>query len=321
MPADSSSQAARAYEEEMLSFGAYDHFVMRNKAETVRNKRMAIRYENITRGLPDPTRWKPRLWRMYRAMKRRGGPLERRIPVGTPQLQWLKARCVNLRGQHSAHDLAALASIWLCWFYMLRIGECVVGNAAEDTIDALRYSQITFQVGEEEVQYIHPRGWFGAASGSEMTRPDTLFVRPLKTKTEQFGGECVRCHGATGGDLCVVAMCADYVESRGTDFRRGLAGDRAFLRFPEGHPVQRKHVERWVKLAARAAAMPVDRVNTHSLRMGGASATYAATRDLDTVRRWGRWRGRAADLYVFEAASNMRRDAQRMVDAGRGFLS
>jgi hypothetical protein len=87
LPQDSSTQASRAYEEEMLSFGSFDHFVMGNKAETVKNKWMAIRYENITRGLADPTRWKPRLWRMYRAMKRRAGALLRRAPVGTPQLR------------------------------------------------------------------------------------------------------------------------------------------------------------------------------------------------------------------------------------------
>ena len=146
-------------------------------------------------------------------------------------------------------------------------------------------------------------------------------MKLVKTKTEQFGGECTRAHGFSGHDVCVVTMLTEYVESRGVDFRRGMEGDRVFFRFPEGRPVQRKHLEGWVKLAARASGMPHHRINTHSLRMGGASAMYAATRDLDQVRRWGRWRGRAADLYVFETTENLRRDAAQMVLAGDGFLA
>ena len=66
--------------------------------------------------------------------------------------------------------------------------------------------------------------------------------------------------------------------------------------------------------------MPHRRSNTRSLRMGGASALYAATRSIEVVRRFGRWRGNSADLYVFEAEHNARRDAQSMVRAAYGYL-
>ena len=46
------------------------------------------------------------------------------------------------------------------------------------------------------------------------------------------------------------------------------------------------------------AGLKAHRGNSHSLRIGGATALHAATRDLDVVRRWGRWRGDVACIYI-----------------------
>ena len=47
---------------------------------------------------------------------------------------------------------------------------------------------------------------------------------------------------------------------------------------------------------------------------------YAATRSVEVVKRWGRWRGRAADLYVFDTEKQVRGDAARMLENGEGFM-
>ena len=113
---------------------------------------------------------------------------------------------------------------------------------------------------------------------------------------------------------------SQYVECRGGEFTGRQDGRRLFFAFPSGRPLHRADIEGWVKLAARAVGLPHRRSNTHSLRMGGASALYAATRSIEVVRRFGRWRGNSADLYVFEAEHNTRRDAQSMVRAAYGYL-
>ncbi len=62
-------------------------------------------------------------------------------------------------------------------------------------------------------------------------------------------------------------------------------------------------------------------MNTHSLRIGGASALYAATRSEELVRRWGRWRSEVYSLYIWDERSTISSDARRMVEAGSDYIA
>ena len=44
-----------------------------------------------------------------------------------------------------------------------------------------------------------------------------------------------------------------------------------------------------------------DSVGSHSLRIGGASALWAAYKDSALVRRWGRWSSDAFHGYLWDA--------------------
>ena len=82
--------AMRLYEEELLGWMVHEAFVMKNKAGTVKGKLMAVRHENITRGLADPLKHRPRIWRGYNMLRRRNGPVERRVPAPANLLRWIK---------------------------------------------------------------------------------------------------------------------------------------------------------------------------------------------------------------------------------------
>jgi len=232
-------------------------------------------------------------------------------------LRWLSSRLSDA----SWADHVVLAAVLVLWFFIMRVGEALL-NVGDDpeTGDCLRDSNVEFFFQGASLHHRRDRGWVTAASGTSSPRPDQLTLHLLKTKTEQYGGETIRSHGLSGDeDICPVLAAARLVEHR--EFDGGTGEDGIFFRCESGRPLRREDVERWIKLAARAEGLPDRRANTHSCRMGGASALYAATRSMEIVRRWGRWRGHAADLYVHEGFGNVRFDAGLMLNAGDGFLA
>ena len=115
---------------------------------------MAVRYENTVRGLRDPLKWRPRLWRAYGYMKRQEGARERRAPTTVGVLRWIRTRAGDGDG-----GKAITAVTQLLWFYLLRIGEIVLGDHDdESTTDALRDSQLELRSHGHPVHHFKGKG-------------------------------------------------------------------------------------------------------------------------------------------------------------------
>ena len=56
--------------------------------------------------------------------------------------------------------------------------------------------------------------------------------------------------------------------------------------------------------AALATGVPPDRLGSHSLRIGGACAIYHHCKDLEKVRRFGRWATAVFHVYLWETAGD-----------------
>ena len=64
--------------------------------------------------------------------------------------------------------------------------------------------------------------------------------------------------------------------------------------------------------AAEAVGLPAGRFKTHSLRIGGASAIYHATGEIETVKRYGRWSSGAFHRYLWDADEQFKELAGKM---------
>ena len=98
-------------------------------------------------------------------------------------------------------------------------------------------------------------------------------------------------------------------------FPQRLAGSESRLplaRYADGSYIRRETVQ--ARLAVAAAACGVDRskMGSHSLRIGGATALYHVTGDLQVVRRFGRWSSDAFHAYLWESHEQMKGLAGRM---------
>ncbi len=79
--------------------------------------------------------------------------------------------------------------------------------------------------------------------------------------------------------------------------------------------VKRETLEGWLRAAAAANGLPVDRVGTHSLRVGGATALYNAGWELAAVQRFGRWASGAFHGYLWDSREGSRGIAAAMTTA------
>ncbi len=75
------------------------------------------------------------------------------------------------------------------------------------------------------------------------------------------------------------------------------------------HSVTAEHITRAVKLAAAMLQYPtrkgitIERVNTHSLRSGGANALALSGYSDTQIQKMGRWRGATFKEYIYDGLS------------------
>ena len=78
--------------------------------------------------------------------------------------------------------------------------------------------------------------------------------------------------------------------------------------------MKREEVQATLQKAAKAVGLPPGRFMSHSLRIGGASALYHATNDIELVKRFGRWSSSAVHGYLWESADQYKGVATKMAN-------
>lgn len=118
------------------------------------------------------------------------------------------------------------------------------------------------------------------------------------------------------GAFCPVSAIRQYMAGEPLTKKKGHP---FFVRRVGGNPlfVTRLDVTNALKKQAQAAALPVERVSSHSLRIGGAFAMANAGVSMQLIASIGRWSGQSAERMV---ALYTRMSAGRVV-AASGALS
>lgn len=144
--------------------------------------------------------------------------------------------------------------------------------------------------------------------------PDEVVLRTRGSKTDQYNVGQVRNHFSTKDPegLCVVNALHRLRQAFPARFHEGYESDLPLFRWTKGEAVRRDLVKSWLERAAVAEGVPPDRIGSHSLRIGGATALYHVTGDLDLVRRYGRWSSQAHNLYLWEAQEQANGVAEAM---------
>ena len=203
-------------------------------------------------------------------------------------LQWLGLELIGdkeaERHTTNAADAAmVVAALTTAWFYMLRCKEFADSNGIDKEM-ILRGCDVRFSVGGVSVQ----------------DNPEEVTIQFRKTKADQLGFGDAKMLKATGRRfLCPVEalwrMRKFFPNRFMKDSKDGM--DPVF-RWTAGGVLKRLEIQHFLQKAADGVGLPRDRFLSHSLRVGGATALYQATSDIELVKRMGRWSSSAIHRYL-----------------------
>ena len=133
-----------------------------------------------------------------------------------------------------------------------------------------------------------------------------VVVRYRKTKADQAAFGACRGHFRSGdSELCPVAAF-EMLRLRAPERFEGEEALKPLLRWSSGRMLRREQMQAALERAASAEGLPAARFRSHSLRIGGASALFHATNEIEIVKRYGRWNSTAFHGYLWDARDQAR---------------
>ena len=259
----------------------------------------AIKDAHKRAGHGDSTGKMHRLWIVLNSLERNAVKRPRRLGVTVAMLKWIGE---HLHSGGQAHgdlkvDCRMLkAALLTAWFYMLRAKE-FCDSSGVDMEMVVRGQDIQLSVNGNPVE-----------QGAEEA---TLQFR--KTKADQTAfGTCKTMLRTGVNHVCVVEALEHFKEVAPRRFGAGPEAHLPLFRWSSGQVVKRLEVQNILQRAAKACGLPADRFQSHSLRIGGASALYQATGEVEVVKRTGRWTSSAVQRYLHDSGDVLKGLSKKM---------
>jgi hypothetical protein len=259
----------------------------------------------------------PRLAQIFDGWRKEDPPTTKQLPVEADVPELLAER--GRKNNATQLDKAIGDLTIITFYYLLRIGEYTVKGKRNETKQTVqfKYEDVTFFKKNAAGQLrCLPR----TAAAHLITTADGATMK-LDNQKNGWKGVCVY-HETNGEEfLCPVrALGRRYVHIRkhgGTKTTTlssyWVEGTRA--------DVTAENISRALKLATTELqyptnkGIPISRINTHSLRSGGANSLALNGYSDTQIQKMGRWRGATFKEYIREElacyARNMSRDMKR----------
>ncbi|KAE8893939.1 hypothetical protein PF003_g22166 [Phytophthora fragariae] len=148
------------------------------------------------------------------------------------------------------------------------------------------------------------------ATSSSFTRATSVQITLRGSKTDQAGHSTKRTLLKSGlAPVCPVF--AALLLQRNACLLK-LSPDSPLCSIGRQRMLSADTMTKVLRLAAKQAGEDAERISTHSLRTGGASALHAAGVDADAIRMHGRWASDAYQAFLREASATSLQLAKRM---------
>ena len=198
------------------------------------------------------------------------------------------------------HDNIDPQIIWavvlLSWFFMLRMGEMFDNN------DKCRPS------GRHPLLISDIDPLFKGKLTHWGEHVDEIMVHISGSKTDWLNQGCVRSHtqvdpASPNAHICVVKALRDLFFIYPAKFTKHL--DQGFATWRNGDNIPPTSANALLRSSVAKNGHNPLAFALHSLRAGGATALYRATRDIDLVARFGRWKTASVSAYLWESHQMM----------------
>jgi hypothetical protein len=254
---------------------------------------------------------------MYDGWRKQDPPTRKMLPVEADVPENLVSMGCGLGATECDRAVGDLAQI--AFYYLLRIGEYTVKGSRNNTKQTVQFKMedITFfkKNANGQLRCLSreaPEHLLMTADGATMK---------LDNQKNGWKGVCVYQEANGEGYNCPVrALGRRYRHVRA---KGGVGTTFLSAYWAEGlrYDVTAEDISRGLKLAATTLnypttkGIPIDRINTHSLRSGGANALALSGYSDTQIQKMGRWRGATFKEYIREElacyAAGMSTDMKR----------
>ena len=284
-------------ENKLLSYVGYLGWLGAS-VNTIKQNIFAIKTAHKRVGAGDVTDGMHRVWILLGGLDRRSTSRRpRRLGVTQEMLQWLGKELVGTNeSQRAAEPVSSsdaamvMAALTTAWFYMLRCKEFAESNGVDKDM-ILRGCDVRLSSG----------------GLTDVVNPEEVTIQFRKTKVDQLGFGEAKTLKATGRQfLCPVEAMARMQKYWPNRFNHGHGESlEPLFRWAGGGVLKRLEIQHFLQAAADGVGLPKSRFLSHSLRVGGATALYQATADIELVKRMGRWTSSAVHRYLQDGGAVM----------------
>ena len=285
-------------ENKLLAFLGYLGWLGTSPA-SIKQALFAIKDAHKRAGAGDPTEGMFRVWMLMGALDRHADRKPRRLGVTPGMLVWIGKNLQgdpSLMGEDRVDARMLQAALLTAWFFMMRIREYAdSGGVDKDMV--LRGADVRLTRDGTDVD----------SGANEIT----IQFRKTKADQEAFGSS--KTMGLTGVEfLCPVVAMENLRSSASRRFGQGPEALLPLFRWSNGLTLKRAEVQAILQRSAKATGLPADRFMSHSLRIGGASALYQASGEIELVKRMGRWSSSAVQKYLFDGGEVLKNLSGKM---------
>ena len=268
---------------------------------TMKQAVFAIKDARKRAGHGDTTTKMHRLWIVLNSLEKNSVKRPRRLGVTVQMLKWIGKRMAT--GAESFGELKVdcrmvHAAMVTGWFFMLRAREFADSNGVDQEM-ILRGQDVSLTTrgqGDEE-------------------NPQEVTMQFRKTKADQEAFGTCKTMLKTGVEhACVVTALHRLREVAPRRFGSGPESHLPLFRWASGGVIKRLEIQNLLQRAAKSLGLPAERFQSHSLRIGGASALYQATGEIEVVKRTGRWTSSAVQRYLHDSRDVLSGLANKMAE-------
>ena len=267
---------------------------------TMKQAIFALKDAHKRAGHGDSTNKMHRLWIVLNSLERMSARRPRRLGVTVPMLRWIGEHLENGAGSHGELkvDCRMLqAALLTAWFFMMRAKEYSDSSGVDEEM-ILRGQDVVLTNGGQP------------AKEGQTVEEVTIQFRKTKADQEAFG-TCKTMTKTNVEHVCVVDAMQKMFEVAPRRFC-GPESHLPLFRWATGGVLKRLEVQNILQKAAKAVGLPAERFQSHSLRIGGASALFQATGEVELVKRTGRWTSSAVHRYLHDSGDVLKGLGKKM---------
>ena len=237
---------------------------------------------------------------MLDGWKKKDPPTMKKLPIEVDIPEYLVERAMQSEATEGTKATADLTLI--AFYYLLRVGEytCKTKRNSEKQTVQFRIMDVTFFKRDKRGRL---KQMDRNASAEEIMKADSCTLK-LSNQKNGWRGVCINHHANGDATLCPVkALGRRYIHIKSNKHKPETFLS-TYWQKGERHDVTDGDIRKALKFAAGILdypgmkGIPIDRIDTHSLRGGGANSLSLSGYSDREIQKMGRWKSDTFKEYI-----------------------